>query len=345
MMRAGVCIVVALVAAAALSGELAHASSAAAPAGDDCPVCPVCGDSPEGEGPDTPKRLVRVPAVNFIASYIEPRVEEYNEINKDNVEIRLIEFDGIGRLVEEVLSEAQAGTKLYDGFIIPPLAVGSIDAAGGLKDLTEFVGNDETIRWQDIAIFFRDVAAIYNGKIVSIPLDGDVFLMYYRSDLLEEYGFEVPRTWDEYSEVAKFFNGMEINGTTYVGSCLGRTPGCAGGYWTTAVLASYTQSLGTQQGALVDPATDADFGSLIASPAFEKALENIADQVRGGNVTIELDGLPEGGFCLYTNEAMFLLEQNCVLTYNWGNFFPKAAYEGEGAIDAPPFGMSILPGS
>ena len=46
----------------------------------------------------------------------------------------------------------------------------------------------------------------------------------------------------------------------------------------TAVLAAYTQSLGTVQGALVDPRSN-DYSTLVNSPAFEKALENIARQV------------------------------------------------------------------
>ena len=86
-------------------------------------------------------------------------MQEYNELNEDNVEIRVIGFDTIGRLVEEVLSEAEANTKLYDGFVVPPLAIGDIDGAGGFKDLTEFVANDETVQWFDNTIFFRCAGA------------------------------------------------------------------------------------------------------------------------------------------------------------------------------------------
>lgn len=67
--------------------------------------------------------------------------------------------------------------------------------------------------------------------MVTIPIDGDVLLMYYRSDLLEEFDQPIPRTWEEYAQVAEFFDGMIYNGTRLYGSCLGRTPGCAGGYW------------------------------------------------------------------------------------------------------------------
>ena len=103
-------------------------------------------------------------------------MQEYNELNEDNVEIRVIGFDTIGRLVEEVLSEAEANTKLYDGFVVPPLAIGDIDAAGGLKDLTEFVANDETVQWFDNTIFFRCAAPVRTaaplplGKILTHSL-------------------------------------------------------------------------------------------------------------------------------------------------------------------------------
>ena len=42
------------------------------------------------------------------------------------------------------------------------------------------------------------------GKLVSIPLYTDAGILYYRTDLLEKYGYkEAPRTWEEFAAMAK----------------------------------------------------------------------------------------------------------------------------------------------
>ena len=155
-------------------------------------------------------------------------VDEYNAANADTVQIELVPFQGLGRLEEEIIADARGKIGLYDAYVLMPVITGNIDELGGLKDLTQFVRENSELAWSDVTLFHRDVAAVYNNKVVTLPLDGDVLLMYYRQDLLDEYGLDVPRTWDEYSEVAEFFDGKVINGTRMFGSCQGRNKGCAG---------------------------------------------------------------------------------------------------------------------
>ncbi len=44
-----------------------------------------------------------------------------------------------------------------------------------------------------------------SGKIYSVPINGNMQILYYRSDLLEEAGFEPPETWDDVFRIAEYF--------------------------------------------------------------------------------------------------------------------------------------------
>ncbi|RFU83492.1 extracellular solute-binding protein [Streptomyces triticagri] len=43
----------------------------------------------------------------------------------------------------------------------------------------------------------------FDRKVFAVPLDVEPMVMHYRTDLFEQYGLEVPRTWDEFEETAE----------------------------------------------------------------------------------------------------------------------------------------------
>ncbi|SDC93476.1 ABC transporter substrate-binding protein [Geotoga petraea] len=63
----------------------------------------------------------------------------------------------------------------------------------------------------------------YNNKIVAIPWFTDAGLLYYRKDLLDKYGYDVPETWEELNEIGKEISekegidGFIWQGTSYEG--------------------------------------------------------------------------------------------------------------------------------
>lgn len=71
--------------------------------------------------------------------------------------------------------------------------------------------------WEDIAPVYRDRLMVWEGKVLSQTMDGDVHTYTYRIDLFDDpaekeafkakYGYDlaVPKTWKEYLDIAEFF--------------------------------------------------------------------------------------------------------------------------------------------
>ena len=81
--------------------------------------------------------------------------------------------------------DAATGTNRFDAYVFDPQWMGDFVGPGYLEDLTDKVKADADLKWDDIGPFFRDFNATYNGKVYTIPLDGDFHMVYYRSDLIQ----------------------------------------------------------------------------------------------------------------------------------------------------------------
>jgi len=75
------------------------------------------------------------------------------------------------------------------------------DLANNLQDLFQFEGVKDAVATHFPAIVENNTVG---GQLIGIPYYTDAGLLYYRSDLLEKYGFDgPPATWDELEEMAK----------------------------------------------------------------------------------------------------------------------------------------------
>jgi multiple sugar transport system substrate-binding protein len=80
--------------------------------------------------------------------------------------------------------------------------IGQFAASGWLEDLGKLAEEDNF----SLAPFFEGTiegADRYEGTLVALPVYVDAGLLYYRSDLLEQYGYESPpETWSELVQIA-----------------------------------------------------------------------------------------------------------------------------------------------
>lgn len=218
---------------------------------------------------------------NYNAERYRSRSDAFYE--KTGVRVEVVYVDDLDAVNEEML--ANAGKGIYDGYTFIPNILG--DVTGALADLTDYVAGNQELAWTDIFPFNRDNQASYDDKVRTLPCDGDIHSLYYRKDLFAQYNLKPPRTWDEYTERAKFFHGLEVpaadgsgRNVTLSGSCVERTKQCdiLRNYFILQVHAATVQAQGTLEGLL--------FNSKAFTPnlgeALAETLRHLENQVKYG---------------------------------------------------------------
>jgi multiple sugar transport system substrate-binding protein len=315
-------------------GTLILAACAAPPA-----AAPAQPAQPAEQPPAEPGKKfagVTVNAITFsgpqIAEPMQRRGKEFSEMTGATINVVTVPF---ADLYQKILNDFATGTNSYDVVVFAPQWMVDYIEPGYLEDLTDRVKADSALQWDDVGLFFRDFSATYNGRIYTIPLDGDFQMVYYRTDIAKELGLQPPKTWDDYIAFAKAVSEKKLttdDGKPVYGSCIAKKK-AAQSYWMiTSVASAFIQSQGTGQGAFFDLET---FKPLYNNEAFARALEVYKETTQYGPPDeINLDVGDTRG--LWT-------AGQCALTIDWGDIGTLAIEEGSKAKDKT--GAVILPGS
>lgn len=267
-----------------------------------------------------------------IAEPLQRRGAEFSKATGANVNVTVVPFS---ELYQKTLTDLSTGTNSFDGYVFAPQWMVDYIVPGYLEDLTPKVEADTAIDWEDIGAFFRDFSSTYEGKIYTIPMDGDFQMVYYRTDVLAALDMAPPRTWTEYLNIARAAHGMDMNGDGEAdyGSCIGKKKAEQGYWFITSIASSMIQSQGTSQGGFFNPETmEPLYGP---NQAFSRALDIYAETLKYGpadelNIGVgDTRGLWTAG--------------RCALTLDWGDIGTLAIAEGSKAKDKT--GAVILPGS
>lgn len=259
---------------------------------------------------DKPFEGVTVRVLSFVGPAVtEPilrRQPDFEALTGAKLEITTVPN---ADLFTDIVKDQSTGTNSYDVFIQAPQWKADLVSAGYLEDLTPYVEKDAAIEWDDIAPFFRNYIATYDGKIYNIPLDGDFNMIYYRTDIFADAKVEPPKTWEEYLTVAAQFNGKDLNGDGEAdyGSCIPKVRGGQSYWWVLNVAAPYIQSQGTAQGMFFND----DMTPLVNNEAFIKALNIYNETTKYG---------PPNELTASLNDTRDLfLTGRCALTIDWGD--------------------------
>jgi multiple sugar transport system substrate-binding protein len=186
----------------------------AEPCGDNCPfsgqtvtvIVNVAGEKGPIEGP-----------------FHEVR-EEFEAATGATLNIVAVPFEEhFPKLIEDMAS----GTGQYDTSIAGAWWLGDLVAADFIMPYDDYY-NDTSGKfptWEYDAVLSGPRSLLeYGGKKYMVANDHDGQVLYYRRDLFEdsqhqgafadEFGYDlaVPMTWDQFADMAQYFNGKDLNG-------------------------------------------------------------------------------------------------------------------------------------
>jgi multiple sugar transport system substrate-binding protein len=267
-----------------------------------------------------------------IAEPLQRRAPNFEALTGAKVNVITVPF---ADLYQQILTDMATGTNSFDAFVFAPQWMVDYIVPGYLEDLTDRVAADEALEWNDVAPFFRDFSATFEGRTYTIPLDGDFQMVYYRSDLLEQAGLAAPKTWDDYLNIAQTFHGQDLNGDgdPDYGSCIAKARNQQSYWMIISVAGAYLQSQGTSQGAFFNTET---FEPLANNAAFARALEVY-------KATTEYAPPDELNLNVGDTRGLFT-SGRCALSLDWGDI-GTLAIDPETSTVQDKVGAVILPGS
>src|SRR6266511_2630611 len=267
-----------------------------------------------------------------IAEPLQRRAPEFQRLTGAKIKVVTVPFSD---LYDKTLTDMATRTNSYDAFVFDPQWMGDFVPPGYLEDIGSRVQGDQALKWNDIAPFFRDFSASYQGKTYTIPVDGDFQMVYYRSDLLKKDGLKPPATWDDYLAIAQRYQGKDLNGDGKAdyGSCIAKKRS-AQSYWMAwSVAGSYLQSQGTSQGSFFDPDT---MKPLVNNEAFATALDVYKSTTQYA---------PKDELNLDVGDTRGLFTSGrCALSADWGDIGTLAIDKKTSTVQAK-VGAVIMPGS
>jgi multiple sugar transport system substrate-binding protein len=202
------------------------------------------------------------------------------------VEVQTFSF---GDLFQKIRTAFVSGANPFDLLVYASDWAGDIMGSGYVVQVPKSI--QDQMGFQYLIPAYKDRILSWGGKIYGLPYDGDAHMMYYRRDLLTnptyqqqfkaQFGYDLPappKTWQQYYDIAKFFNGKTVDGHTIYGAGTAFKPH-AQSYWTfLGIAASFSKAPG-------DPAYFFDptnMKPLINNPGFVKALDLYTSLVKVG---------------------------------------------------------------
>lgn len=276
--------------------------------------------------------------------------------NITGAKLNIIEVP-IAQIREKIFTDLFTGGGTFDGFDGPIWLTGDLIAGDYIYDIEKWYEDPRFPKWNkdDVVPRLADVVNKWGETWYYAPNDYDCHTLNYRKDILTDakwqemfekekgYKYSVPpRTWEELTDIAEFFNGKDWNGdgSPDYGISMALQKGQQAGWHFISLAAPFMMVPSPDgkptryKGVLwFDPET---MEPLIKEKGFLKALEILIRLYKAGNpaqLGWELGGC-WGEF----------LEGKSIFNYGYGDLGPLAQEEEKSRVKGK-LGCSILPGT
>jgi len=259
-------------------------------------------------------RALNLPSGTEIVSFGEtPKFVAYNAVKGDFERLTGIkivpEQSSSVDVAPKLLRDAVTGAGLYDAVCALATVIPDLITVNYLYPIDEFIRKHDPKLEEDFPAPLNKIWTKFGGKTYALPYDGDVFVLFYRKDMLDDpveranfmaqYGYElkVPETYKKFRDVVEFFTRPEED---FYGYTAWRSKG-----WVREWFYHWLPSAGGFY-------FDKQMNATINSPAGVQALKTMKDlnqfmppgYMGKGYVETVIDFITQHAFCVITWGAM-----------------------------------------
>ncbi|WP_293113084.1 ABC transporter substrate-binding protein [Moorena sp. SIO4G3] len=241
-----------------------------------------------------PVKLTLLMGAGEFSDWQELLVKNF-ELENPDIQIELIEGPLNSDLTEDLYTSAFIlGDSPYDLINMDVIWAPKFAAAGWLLDLSDRVSKEYLKEFLDKAVD----SGRYQRKLYRIPFRSDGGILYYRQDLLEQAGFQAPKTFEQLVNISQQLQANHDSKWGYLWQ----------GRQYEGLSAMFVEILAGFGGFWVDPET-LDVG--LDQPEAIKAVEFLRSTIK--------QGISPPGVTTYQEEETRLLFQNgdAVFLRNW----------------------------
>ena len=136
-------------------------------------------------------------------------LEMYEAETGANIELDVSPYNGMS---EKIRNSIRAPEGIYDIVITSTEFMSTYSDSGMFRNYNDldpdYKLDDGICSYQNTSYWNYDTQSYdpVNGEFIGIPINGNVQVLYYRRDLYEEKGLEIPKTWDDLIANASVFH-------------------------------------------------------------------------------------------------------------------------------------------
>lgn len=268
-----------------------------------------------------------------------------DDLNQVGITTDVIEvpFDAV---YEKEMAEFVVGSGAFDLVTFYPAYIGDFAGNGFLEPLDDYMAKDPAGVWDpmadDVLPPFWELYCKFGGKVYALPIDGDVLMQQYRTDLFtnedemaafkEKYGRDLapPETWEDWLQVGEFFTrnkGDMLAGETLEHDFYGLAFYGQRGFSVFWFLNRFASGGGMY--------FDENMNATINTPSAVAGLQNMVDSMKYAPPDVLTLG--------YEELKDTLLKGYTAMVMQWSDV-PKKANDPELSVVVGKVGVAVVPG-